>query len=64
MISVLYVDDETALLEIGKRFLERGGFFLSIRLNLPQKRSYILPEKGTMPLSPITRCLGWMASNF
>ena len=27
MISILYVDDESAMLEIGKLFLERGGQF-------------------------------------
>ena len=27
MLRVLYVDDESALLEVGKRFLERGGEF-------------------------------------
>ena len=34
MISVLYVDDEPALLEIGKLFLERSGQFCVDTSNL------------------------------
>ena len=46
MISVLYVDDETALLEIGKRFLERGGLFSVDTVESASEALLYITEKG------------------
>ena len=42
---ILYVDDESALLEIGKLFLERGGHFSVETITSPQEALTLLNSK-------------------
>ena len=44
-ISILYVDDEPALLDLGKKFLERGGMF-AIETTPSSKEALTLLKKG------------------
>lgn len=46
MISVLYVDDEPGLLEVGKIFIERKGEFI-VDTSTSAKEALILIEKGS-----------------
>ena len=65
MISLLYVDDEPALLELGKLFLERSKNFT---VDTAVSAAEAINEDcnpGTMTASSrIIRCLIWTGSRF
>ncbi len=54
MISVLYVDDEPGLLEIGKLFLEQNEEFSVDTLTSPLDALEVIKKKTTMQLYQIT----------
>lgn len=63
-ISVLYVDDEPDLLDLGKIFLERTGDF-RVTIATGVKRPF-QPWRAVSlrPSSPTTRCREWMGLGF
>jgi len=63
-ISVLYVDDERGLLEIGKLFLEETGQFKVDIITSAQAALALIHTKNYDAIISDYRCREWMVSVF